>query len=103
MEKHIAWTTTNHNEKEGMVQSKRGTDINKRNVYIEWIKKNMSKFQLRYLKNYALLLADISHLLHHVVFIHCKLYNCSFANFPTAAKTAMPHSLDAMTPGKDTG
>jgi hypothetical protein len=44
-------------------------------------------------------------LLHHVVLIDCKLYDCSFTNIPTASKTkheVKNCSPDAMAPGKDT-
>jgi hypothetical protein len=84
-------------------------------MYISGGQKNVSKFQLRYLRKYALLLAEISHsnhyIYHHVVFIHCKLYDCtcSCINIPTASKTKhevkncnAAQSRRAMAPGKDT-
>jgi hypothetical protein len=42
--------------------------------YIGWIKKHVSKFKLHYFKNFSKLLTL---LLHYVIFIPCKLYDCS--------------------------
>jgi hypothetical protein len=72
-----------------MAQNKNCSNTQNAHIY-RVDKKNVSKFQLRYLRNYALLLAEIScniTIVHHVVFIHGKLYDCSFTNIPTTSKT----------------
>jgi hypothetical protein len=73
-------------------------------------KKNVSKFQLRYLRHYALLLAEISHSSTNIMLPSFTVNYTIVALliFPlhqkqnTKSKTAMPHSPDAMAPDSDT-